>query len=82
MAHRLALLASLLLPAAALGAGPITGTDGRDRLTDTIDGGKDDDAIDVRGGGRDVVHCSTGKQDRVAADRSDRVAGDCETVSR
>ena len=47
-----------------------------------IDGGKDDDVILARDGRRDTISCGTGKPDRVVADRADRVAGDCESISR
>jgi hypothetical protein len=39
------------------------------------------DRIDVAGGGRDVVSCGPGV-DVVQADPSDRIASDCETVTR
>ena len=65
----------------------IFGSTGGDRLTggsgrDRISGGKDDDVIYARDGQRDSISCGTGKPDRVIADASDRVAGDCENVSR
>ena len=60
------------------GGDRLTGGSGRDRIS----GGKDDDVIYARDGQRDSVSCGTGKPDRVVADPSDRVAGDCENVSR
>ena len=54
----------------------IDGGPGRDRIF----GGKGDDSIYARDGERDVVRCSSGKEDRVIADRRDRVAKSCESV--
>jgi hypothetical protein len=50
-------------------------------LPDRIAAGSDDDVVDVRGGGADVVRCGAGR-DVVYADRSDSVARDCERVVR
>ena len=60
------------------GGDRLTGGSGRDRIS----GGKDDDVIYARDGQRDSISCGTGNPDRVIADRADRVAGDCERVSR
>lgn len=76
------------------GAGLIRGTEhdndicgriGRDRILglegdDRIAAGRGDDVIDG-GPGKDVVSCGAGL-DRVVADRADRVARDCERVTR
>jgi len=77
--------AALTLVAAAEGK-RILGTRGPDLLLGTLRadriaarGGAD--RIDVAGGGRDRVSCGPGV-DLVAADASDRVAGDCERISR
>ena len=52
----------------------IKGSSGKDR----VDGGRGNDTIDVRDGrAGDVVQCGAGR-DKVIADRSDRVAADCE----
>ncbi|HEV2785229.1 MAG TPA: calcium-binding protein [Solirubrobacteraceae bacterium] len=48
---------------------------------DEAAGGAGNDRINVVGGGRDVVRCGTG-DDRVFADARDRVATDCERISR
>ena len=53
----------------------LRGGQGRDRLS----GGAGRDRIDAADGRRDRVRCGPG-QDRVVADRKDRVAGDCERV--
>jgi hypothetical protein len=71
----IALLALSLAPAA--GAATIVGTSKADRIRGT----SATDFIDVVGGGRDTVTCGRG-HDVVTADTSDRLAGDCETVSR
>jgi Ca2+-binding RTX toxin-like protein len=55
----------------------IAGGRGRDRIY----AGGGGDRIAVRGGGRDTVRCGGGR-DTVKADRSDRVARDCEIVRR
>ena len=48
---------------------------------DTIPGGAGNDRINIVGGGRDVVRCGPG-DDRALADGHDRVAADCERISR
>jgi hypothetical protein len=48
---------------------------------DAVTAGAGGDAIGVRGGGLDRVDCGPGR-DRVAADRDDRIAANCEAVSR
>ena len=62
------------------------GEDGADDLTggagtDYLQGGAGDDRIDSRDGASDSVICGPGR-DSVAADLSDLVASDCESVSR
>ncbi len=59
------------------GADCLTGGKGKDRLI----AGAGDDTIRSRDGVRDVVKCGAG-DDRVVADRRDRVAKDCERVSK
>ncbi len=59
------------------GADKITGGKGRDALL----GAAGNDIIRSRDGVRDIVKCGAGK-DRVIADRKDRVAKDCERVSK
>ena len=77
------------------GSDRITGDRGRDVIDggpgddtifgnlgdDVIDGGPGDDRINVVGGGRDIVRCGRGI-DSVHADPHDRVAPDCERISR
>lgn len=58
-------------------ADSVLGTAGRD-VVRVLDG---NDVVDVRGGERDRVSCGGGS-DLVRADRSDRVAADCERVRR
>jgi hypothetical protein len=77
--------AALVLIAAA-GAARINGTNRADLLLGTVHadrisarGGAD--RIDVAGGGVDRVSCGPGS-DLVAADSTDRLAADCEVVSR
>jgi Ca2+-binding RTX toxin-like protein len=48
---------------------------------DAIWGGDGNDVIDVRDGEPDIVSCGGG-YDRVLADQFDRIAPDCESVSR
>ena len=55
----------------------VTGGPGRDRLS----GGPGRDRLEARDGRRDSVRCGSGR-DRVIADQLDRVAADCERVSR
>lgn len=64
----------------------LTGGSGRDSLTggpghDVLSGGPGNDTVHARDGRRDRVTCGTG-DDRIAADREDRVARDCEHVTR
>jgi len=69
------------------GTDRIFGVGGSDRISggrgrDNISAGSGNDRIAVRGDGqRDTVRCGRGR-DRVTADRQDRVARDCERVSR
>ena len=75
-----------LLLAASSDAGRIVGTVRPDLLLGTLRPDRvvaraGNDRIDVAGGGRDRVACGLGA-DLVAADRSDRLAADCEVVSR
>ena len=53
----------------------LNGGPGRDRLN----GGPGNDRIDARGNGIDTITCGPGR-DTVIADRSDRIARDCENV--
>ena len=53
----------------------LNGGPGRDRLN----GGPGNDRIDARGNGVDTITCGPGR-DTVIADRSDRIARDCENV--
>ncbi len=62
----------------------LTGGTGDDDLSggsgrDDLSGGSGTDTFDVRDGARDRVDCGSGR-DSVTADRSDRVARDCERV--
>jgi len=64
----------------------IGGSLGRDRITpgpgrDVVFGGQHDDTIDARDGEVDTIECGFGR-DVVRADPSDRIASDCEEVSR
>jgi Ca2+-binding RTX toxin-like protein len=54
-------------------------TDGR--AHDHVYGGSGNDVIDSGSGSRDVITCGGGR-DTVRADRLDRVARDCELVTR
>ncbi len=68
------------------GADALTGGSGADRLTggtggDRFSGGSGGDRISARDRARDRIACGSGR-DRVTADRRDRVARDCERVSR
>ena len=63
--------------AAVDGYDTVTGGPGRDRLS----GGPGRDRLKARDGRRDSVRCGSGR-DRVIADQLDRVAADCERVSR
>ena len=62
----------------------ISGNSGGDRLTggsgaDRISGGSGNDRVSARDGRRDRISCGRGR-DTVVADRTDRVARDCERV--
>ena len=62
------------------------GGDGNDRLSggagvNRLYGGKGRDVIIARNGVRDTINCGAGR-DTVRADRRDRVAANCENVSR
>jgi hypothetical protein len=75
-----------LILAAFSDAGLIVGTQGPDLLlgttrADRISARAGTDRIDVAGGRRDVVSCGAGT-DLVAADAADRIAADCERISR
>ncbi len=61
--------------------GPGTDTIFGNLGNDQVQGGAGDDRINVIGGGRDTVRCGPGN-DRVLADTHDRVARDCERISR
>ena len=86
---RAALLAAAglaLVLAASTGAAMIVGTPRADLLLgtvkpDRIGAGAGSDRVDIAGGGRDRVSCGPGS-DLVAADSSDQVGSDCETVTR
>ena len=60
-----------------IGDDTLNGGPGNDRL----DGGAGNDTINSRDGRREAVTCGTGRQDRVTADRLDRLVG-CEIVRR
>lgn len=47
---------------------------------DRLGGGSGNDRHFVRGGGKDLVRCGTGRGDRVFADSSDKIARSCEKV--
>ncbi|MSO41444.1 MAG: hypothetical protein EXQ70_06050 [Solirubrobacterales bacterium] len=64
----------------------VTGADGADQIkpgggADRVNAKGGDDVINVRGGGTDRVKCGGGS-DKVRADKSDKIARDCERVSR
>ena len=64
----------------------LRGLPGDDRLNgghgkDTLGGGRGNDIIDSRDGRRETVRCGKGCNDRVRADRSDKLIG-CEHVRR
>ena len=64
----------------------VSGDAGNDRINgnssrDTLNGGSGNDRISARDRQRDRISCGAGR-DRVTADRIDRVARDCERVSR
>ena len=68
------------------GVDVIRGDAGNDRLSggrsrDSLLGNSGDDRINALDGARDRISCGTGN-DRVVADRIDRVAGNCETIRR
>jgi BNR repeat-like domain len=77
---------AVLLLAAPAAADVIRGTAKHDLLVgtqrkDTILAGRGADSIEAAWGGVDRVHCGGGR-DVVSADLADRVAADCEVVSR
>lgn len=77
---------AVVLPAAGATAATIVGTQRANLIhggprADTIRARGGDDRIVAQDGGRDRISCGAGR-DVVSADRSDRVAGDCETVLR
>ncbi|CAN5590432.1 hypothetical protein BH20ACT19_BH20ACT19_06400 [soil metagenome] len=64
----------------------VSGGSGRDRISggsggDRIDGGSGNDRISARDRARDRISCGSGR-DVVTADRTDRVARNCERVRR
>jgi hypothetical protein len=64
----------------------VAGGSGDDRMVggagrDNLRGGAGADRISARGGGRDRIDCGSGR-DRVTADRTDKVARNCEVVRR
>lgn len=68
------------------GSDRITGGSGADRINggsgaDRITGGSGRDRVAARDGRRDTINCGSGR-DRVTADRIDRIARNCERVSR
>ena len=68
------------------GAEAIDGGDGNDTIdprggADVVAGSDGDDTIDSRDGSTDTVTCGDGT-DTVTADQRDKIAADCETVSR
>ena len=87
--HRLPPLASLLLAlvvVSAAGGATIHGTARGELLRgtsrpDRIYAGAGNDRINAIGGGRDTIACGRGR-DIVTVDETDRVARDCEIVSR
>ena len=71
---------------AGAGLDGLDGGSGRDRITggkglDSFDAGPGPDTLTSRDGGPDLVFCG-GSVDRITADRADRVAADCDRVSR
>jgi hypothetical protein len=71
---------------AGAGDDTVYGRDGDDELVggegaDRLFGGPNDDVIDARGGGRDVVSCGSG-QDRALVGRRDTIDRSCESVLR
>jgi hypothetical protein len=78
---------ALALAAGTAGAAAITGTNRADFLrggprSDRISARGGNDRIKIDGGRRDFVSCGKGRNDIVNADAADRVAADCEDVSR
>jgi Ca2+-binding RTX toxin-like protein len=64
----------------------LRGGSGEDKLTggggaDNLDGGPGNDTINSRDKRKEAVRCGKGKNDRVTADRSDKLIG-CEKVKR
>jgi Ca2+-binding RTX toxin-like protein len=69
------------------GSDELWGGQGADRLdpgtgNDTVEGGTGSDTILARDRKGDEIRCGGGRGDRVTADRADRVAPDCERISR
>jgi hypothetical protein len=65
---------------------PCRGTASSDAISGSVEpdhilSGGGDDTIDVRGGGSDTVDCGPGR-DHVYADKRDRIAKNCERVTR
>lgn len=60
----------------------LRGRGGESRERNVFDGGRGDDRVYSRDDSVDTVRCGPGRHDRAYADRSDRVARDCERVSR
>lgn len=60
----------------------LKGRTAQSRERNVFDGGKGQDRIYSRDDSADTVRCGPGRRDRAYADRSDRVARDCERVSR
>jgi hypothetical protein len=86
LAGLLAALAAVLAFAGSSAAQRIVGTRASDLLLGTTEPDQvasraGNDRVDVTGGGRDRVSCGAGA-DLVSADGGDRLAGDCEVVSR
>src|SRR5436853_2573013 len=84
--RRLALLSLLLLFASTAGAATVRGTGRSDaiagtRAPDRISGRGGNDLIQTAFGSIDRVDCGAGK-DVVSADATDKVAANCEVVSR
>lgn len=68
------------------GADELRGSAGPDLIVpgagaDIVRAGRQDDRVNARDKGRDTISCGSG-DDRVAADKADKVSKDCETVLR
>ncbi len=68
------------------GSDRLFGGSGNDRLfgglgRDLLDGGPGNDVLSARDGTSDTIRCGTGR-DVVTADRTDKIARDCERVTR